>query len=120
MTNGLDVVNTPTVVAVGAGLPQGKASTSQLVAELLLVHPKMAESMVTPVVINADGFGQVGGGLHVTLAIQPAALIEVSLLNLKVKHPLASVEVNGPGIAVPQYPPASPPGTLLAGLVLAI
>ena len=41
-----------------------------------------------------------------------------SLLNLKVKEPSGLVEVNGPGIVVPQYAPGNPPGTLPAGFVL--
>ena len=115
-----EVIIPPVVVAFGAGLPQGSVRTSQLVAELLLVHPKVTEFMVPPEVSNADGFGQVGGGLQVTLAIHPGLLTEASLRNLKVKQPVASDEVNGPGMVVPQNPPASPPGTFPAALVLAI
>ena len=102
MTNGLDVVITPTDVAVGAGLPQGRASTSQLVAELLFVQPKVTEFAVIAEVVSVIGFWQVGGGPQVTLATQPGLLTEASLLNLKVKQPLGSLEVNGPGITVPQ------------------
>jgi len=107
------------VVAVG-GVLQGSATTSQLVAELLFVHPKTAEFVVTVLTTKVVGFGQVGGGAQVTFAIHPARLIEGSLLNRNVKQPLASVDVKGPGIVVPQKPPASPPGTFAAALVLAI
>ena len=43
-----------------------------------------------------------------------------SLLKTKVKHPSAALDVNGPGIVVPQYEPAKPPGTFPAGFALAI
>ena len=115
-----EVIMPPVVAALGAGLPQGSVSISQLVAELLLVHPKTTEFIVPPEVSNADGLGQVGGGLHVTFAIHPGLLMEASLRNLKVKQPVASEDVKGPGMVVPQNPPASPPGTLAAALVLAI
>ena len=48
---------------------------------------------------------------QLTLAIQPELVIVALLLNLKVKHPSGLEDVNGPGIVVPQYPPAKPPGT---------
>ena len=54
------------------------------------------------------------------LATPPGLLITPSLRNLNVKQPSTLEEVNGPGITVPQNPPAKPPGTLPAPLVLAI
>ena len=110
----------PTEVEVGIGLPHGNASTSQPVAELVLVHPKVTAFIVPKAVTKFVGFRHVGGGLHVTFAFHPALVTEPSVLNLNVKHPLGSVEEKGPGIVVPQYAPASPPGTFIAVFVLAI
>jgi hypothetical protein len=76
--------------------------------------------VVIAVAINCVGLGQFGGKPQVTFAIHPAAFMTLSLLNRKVKAPLESDDVNGPGIVVPQKPPASPPGTFPAGFVLEI
>lgn len=84
------------------------------------VHPNEAEVVVIFVAVKAVGFGQFGAAPQVTFATHPALLTEPSLLNLKVKQPSTPDAVNGPGIAVPQYPPANPPGTNPAPLVLAI
>ena len=72
------------------------------------------------VAVSEIGFKQVGGGAQVTFETHPGNVPLASLLNLKVKQPVALVEVKGPGIVVPQYEPAKPPGTFPAPLVLAI
>ena len=95
-------VTKPVVEAVGNGAPQGKVKTCQVVAVLLLVHPKVKEVVFIAELINKLGFGQVGGGAQVIFDIHPGKLNEVSLLNRNVKHPFVAVEVNGPGILVPQ------------------
>ncbi|CAM4102143.1 hypothetical protein FLBR109950_15870 [Flavobacterium branchiophilum] len=99
--------------------------TSQAVATVLLgfgncVQPKVAPVKLIDVAVKAFGFLQVGAGAQVTLATHPGLFTEASLLNLKVKQPSVLLEVNGPGMVVPQKAPAKPPGTLPAGLVLAI
>ena len=110
----------PVVAAVGAELPHGTTIISQLVATPLFVHPKTAEFVVMFVAVKVVGVAHVGAAEQVTFATHPAIFTEPSLLNLKVKQPLASVEVKGPGIAVPQYPPGKPPGTFAAKFELAI
>ena len=52
--------------------------------------------------------------------VQPSRGPKLSLIKTNVKHPLGWVDVKGPGIVVPQYPPARPPGTLPAGFPLEI
>ena len=84
------------------------------------VQFNITEFEVIVLFVIAVGAIQVGGGAQVTLATHPGLLIMSSLLNLKVKQPVALVEVKGPGIVVPQYPPAKPPGTFPAPLALAI
>ena len=59
-------------------------------------------------------------GAQVTVDAQPKLLMVPLLLNLKVKQPLGSLDVNGPGMVVPQYPPVKPPGTFAPVLELAI
>lgn len=92
----------PVVAAVGGGEVHGKAKTCQAVPTPLLVHPKVTEFEVIALDTKAVGCKQVGGGAQVTFEIQPGLFTDVSLLNLKVKHPSGLVDVNGPGIAVPQ------------------
>ena len=53
------------------------------------------------VTATADGLTQSGVGKQSIVAFQPPLFTVESLLNLKVKHPSAAVEVNGPGITVP-------------------
>ena len=113
----------PVVAAVGAGEPQGRAITFQVVAVLGLFHVKVALFEVTADAAKVLGFGQVGGGAHTTLANHPAALTDPSLRNRNVRHPLGSVEVNEgkfTPVNVPQNEPGKPPGTLPAPLALAI
>jgi hypothetical protein len=69
---------------------------------------------------RAVGTEQLGTGPQLTLATQPEETTEPSLLNWKVKQPLALVDVKGPGIVVPQKPPANPPAIFGAALVLEI
>ena len=114
------VAGIPGVEAVGASDPQGKAITSQDVPGPTFVQVKVALVAFTPETTKAVGLGHAGGGAHVTLACHPACCTLPSLRNWKVKHPSALVEVNGPGIVAPQYPPANPPGTNPAPLVEAI
>ena len=80
----------------------------------------MAEVCVIFDTIKFFGRAQVGAGAQVTLLVHPVALMVAPLLNLKVKQPLGAVDVNGPGIVVPQYAPANAPGTVPAGLPLGI
>ena len=54
------------------------------------------------------------------MATQPGLFTAPSLLKTKVKQPSTVEDENGPGIVVPQYDPANPPGTLAAGFALAI
>jgi hypothetical protein len=100
------------LVAVGAGEPLGNSKTSQALAVepsgfCNCVQPRLAVVNVTDELVKALGFLQEGGGPQVTLAIHPSAKPEKSVLNLKVKHPSALEEENGPGIAVPQKAPAN-------------
>ena len=83
------------------------------------VQETVAESDVIFEETNELGFVHGGAGEQVTLATHPGLETEPSLLNWNVKHPSALEEVNGPGIVVPQYPPAGKP-LLLVPLVLAI
>ena len=106
-------------VPVGV-VPQGKTKTSHDVALLLDIHPTTAELVVTAVAAIKVGLGQVGAGSHVTEADQPALFITLSLLKRKVKQPSELVEVNGPGIVVPQKAPGKPPGILFPLLPLDI
>ncbi len=66
------------------------------------------------------GVGHVVGGAQVTLAIHPGLVTDPSVLNLKVKQPSELVEVNEPGIVVPQNAPAKPPGTFAGTFELEI
>jgi hypothetical protein len=115
----------PVVFSVGKGLPLRRIRYSHAEATLLFgfafcTQFSCAEVEVMLELVNVVGILQLGGGAQVTLATQPGLLMLPSLLNLKVKQPSALVEVNGPGIVVPQNPPANPPGTLPAGLLLGI
>ena len=65
------------------------------------VHANETELIVTVEVVKADGLVQVGTGAQVTLASQPAATVESSEVNTKVKHPLEAEDVKGPGNAFP-------------------
>ena len=47
------------------------------------------------------GFLQTGGGPHVMLLTQPAALVVAFEVNTNVKHPVAAEEVNDGGKVVP-------------------
>jgi hypothetical protein len=118
-TNEFVVTFVPTLEVVGE-VPQGKAITSQDVAELFSVHANETVFVVTFDIINDVGFKQVAAGPQVTLAIQPGLLIALSLLNLKVNEPSGLVEVIDPGLIVPQKAPGKPPGIFPAGLVLDI
>ena len=51
------------------------------------------------------GLEHVGGGPQVTLEFHPAAFVAALEVNTNVKQPDASVEVNGPGIVVPEKVP---------------
>ena len=104
-------VTHPGVVAVGAGADEGNMSTCHCVAVPASVQFIVAEVCVIAVTATAVGFGQVGGGAQVILATHPGLLTDPSLLKTNVKQPLRLDAVNGPGIMVPQYDPASPPGT---------
>ena len=96
------MVITPTELALGSGEPCGKTKTSHVVADPTSVHAKVAAVCVCPETTTAVGLGQVGAGVQVILANQPARLLAPSLLNRKVKQPVGLDEVNGPGIVVPQ------------------
>ena len=98
----MGAVTNPVDVAVGNGEPQGKVKICQVVAVLLLVHPNEKEVVKIVELVNKVGLGQVGGGAQVTFETQPGKLKAESLLNLKVKQPFVAVDVNGPGIVVPQ------------------
>jgi hypothetical protein len=92
------------------------------VLPLGFVHANVADVAVTLLTFRVVGARHVTivGVVQVTLAIHPALITEASLLNLKVKQPLVSEDVNGPGIVVPQNPPASAPGTFPAAFPLGI
>ena len=79
-----------------------------------------ADVCVIGVAVIVLGLIQLGAGEQVTFDTQPGLLTEPSLLKTKVKQPSPLVEVNGPGIVVPQYDPAIPPGTFAGGFALAI
>ena len=57
------------------------------------------------VTATAVGFVHVGAGAHVTLAIQPALVVDPSEVNTKVKHPPGTVDDNDGGRVVPWYVP---------------
>ena len=56
---------------------------------------------VTAEVTNEVGFGHVGAGAQVTLAIHPAAATLPSEVNTNVKHCPGAAEVISPGETVP-------------------
>src|SRR5690606_5818250 len=85
-----------------------------------LVQASVAEVAVTFVAVKAVGCGQDGGGSHVTSAVQPARTPDPSERNQNVKHPSALVDVNGPGIVVPQKAPGQSIGPFPIGLSLTI
>ena len=117
-TKGFVGAGVPTDAAVGAGAPHGKAITSHAVAGPALVQAILTVVEVTVEATNENGAGQTGAGAQVTFATQPAAFVAAPLLNLKVKHPSGLDEVKDPGLTVPQYDPANPPGTVPAGFPL--
>lgn len=113
------------VVGVGTGLPAILIKYSHSLAIVVSGLAGWNQFMVAVVAVTevterALGTLQVGAGAQVMLAIHPGLFCVLSLLNLKVRHPLTSDEVKGPGIVVPQNPPANPPGTFPAALVLTI
>ena len=115
----------PVVVAVGAGLPAGSTTHCQAVGTLVsgfggCVQLIVTELEVTLLNVNAVGGLHAGAGAQVIFASHPALVTEASLLNLNVKQPSGLVDVNGPGLVVPQYPPANAPGTFAAKFELAI
>ena len=121
----MEVSTKPVEAAVGAGEPHGKTKTCQADATLVsgligCVQFSTAEFVVIAATVIAVGIRQLGGGPQVIFETHPGLLSVPSLLNLKVKQPLALEEVKGPGIVVPQYPPAKAPGTFPAPLALAI
>ena len=123
---GFEVVSiNPVEPAVGAGEPQGKAKICHADAIVVsgltgCVQFKITEFEVIVLAVIAVGVLQVGGGAQVTFETHPGNVPLASLLNLKVKQPVALVEVKGPGIVVPQYEPAKPPGTFPEPLVLLV
>ena len=119
MVIGFTVVAVPAVAVPGAAEPAGMIVYSHCVAAVL-VQPKVAVVVPIFVAVSAVGFGQVGGGPQVTFATHPGLFTALSERNQKVKHPLPLEDVKGPGMVVPQYPPANPPGTFAAVFVLAI
>jgi hypothetical protein len=80
------------------------------------VHPTETEVAVMAELVKALGLVHVGIGAQVTLDNQPAKATVGSEVNTNVKHPLAAVEVNGPGklapVNVPEYVPKSVPAGL--------
>jgi hypothetical protein len=114
----------PVVEVVGAGAVQGKTNTSHWVSEAKAgVQLTLIDVCVTLETIVLVGFKQVGAGPQVTFAIQPGAVTEASLTKRKVRQPSGEDEVNEGRpvpVNVPQYPPASPPGTFPAPLELGI
>ena len=92
----------------------------RLIHEASTCSPKLTDEKVTADVTNDCGCGQTGAGPHVIFDVHPGAFVAAPLLNLKVKQPSAVVEVNEPGLVVPQKDPATPPGTVPAGFPLEI
>ena len=119
MLTGFTVVGVPAVEIPGADEPEEIIIYSHCVAAVF-VHPKVTVVVPIFVAVKAVGFGQVGGGPQVTFPAHPGLLTAASERNQKVKHPSILEDVKGPGMVVPQYPPANPPGTFAAALVLAI
>jgi hypothetical protein len=97
----LELTTIPVVPGTGIGDPAGSTNTCHCVAVAASVHPNNAEVDVTCDTVKPDGLGQVGGGEHVTLATQPAAVTELSEVKTKVRHPVVEEDVNAAGIAVP-------------------
>ena len=111
--NGLVVTSVVGKLGVGAVRVHGTATTSHwVVLDALFVQFTCAVEFVIPVTVTAVGALQVGAAAQVTLAIQPDRVTTLSLTNRNVKHPSDDVELNGPGIVVPQNAPGSPPGML--------
>ena len=110
----------PLLELVGAGAPLGRAIYSQVVVSPFSVQPNVSEVVVILDVVNRVGGGHTSAGPQLISATQPGLFTVESLLKRKVRLPSLLVEVKGPGIVVPQNPPARPPGTEAAGFVLAI
>jgi hypothetical protein len=103
--NGLVGAAVPIVPIAGAGEPVGNIIYCHVVPGPMLVHPKFIEVGVIVIPVKAVGFGQGGGGAHVTLATHPAAVTVALVTNTKVKQPLAALEVKEGGKAVPEKVP---------------
>ena len=97
------------VLAVGAGDPHVKAITCQEVALPALVQPKLTEVDNNEVVVKATGCWHAGGGLQVTFATQPAAVVVALDVKTKVKLPFAALEVTTGGKVVPENVPNNVP-----------
>ena len=74
-----------------------------------LSHPVAVRVAAVPVgMVIPDavgGSGGIQGELQVTLAIQPGLVRLKSEQKRKVRHSPGALPINGPGRAVPQYPP---------------
>ena len=91
------------MVVVANGVPPFSAEYHLIPVPFATKFATLAiEQKVCVAVPVGAGVEQVGLGAQVILAIQPALVEEASLLKLKVKQPSGLVEVNGPGIVVPQ------------------
>ena len=107
----ITVPPTPGVLSVPGVKPTGPYSSTNVPVQAEHIQLTLAWVELVPETATPPGMVQGGAGLQVTEAVHPAWLTEPSEVNAMVKQPVASEEVNGPGIAVPHQPPV--PYTLL-------